>query len=99
MLGSRKFASTQSDVVAVLPQAQCLAKTQKTGNSAVIPGRTVLSHCLIVGKVAQALIGRMPEWLRDALFPKGSELILTGLVIIFTWVGLNMRKASCYAWR
>jgi CRISPR-associated endonuclease/helicase Cas3 len=57
-----------------LPLEQCLAKTygdkqEKYG------GRQVLNHCQIVGEVARELMARMPDWLRNALFPKGSELI------------------------
>jgi len=40
-----------------------------------MPGRLVLSHCQIVGEVARALMMRMPQWLREALFPDGAELI------------------------
>lgn len=49
---------------------QCLAKTY--GNQ---KGRDVLTHCQIVGEVARELINRMPDWLREALFPEGSILI------------------------
>ncbi|MFH1395620.1 MAG: CRISPR-associated helicase Cas3' [Candidatus Omnitrophota bacterium] len=38
-------------------------------------GVSVETHCKIVGHVALRLMKRMPEWLRDSLFPKGSELI------------------------
>lgn len=54
---------------------QCLAKSYKTAENIVKPGRTVLDHCQIVGEVARALIMRMPHWLRDDLFPEGAELI------------------------
>ena len=49
----------------------CLAKTYGETR----PGRCVLNHCQIVGLVAKELIARMPEWLRNDLFPDGSELI------------------------
>jgi CRISPR-associated endonuclease/helicase Cas3 len=53
----------------------CLAKSQMTETGFVLPGRLVLSHCLVVGEVARALIKRMPVWLRESMFPEGSELI------------------------
>jgi len=53
----------------------CLAKTYKTGSGEKRAGRRVLNHCQIVGEVARLLIARMPPWLRDDLFPAGSELI------------------------
>jgi len=58
-----------------LSLSQCLAKSCKTAQNTVLPGRLVFSHCQIVGLVARALMLRMPLWLRDALFPDGSELI------------------------
>ena len=58
-----------------LPLERCLAKSRKTQEGAVLPGRLVLSHCQIVGEVARAMMGRMPDWLRAALFPDGAELI------------------------
>lgn len=54
---------------------QCLAKSHSMPDGTTQPGRQVLSHCLIVGMVASALIDRMPAWLRNKLFPDGSELI------------------------
>lgn len=53
----------------------CLAKTYKTSSGEKRAGRRVLIHCQIVGEVAKELVARMPMWLVDALFPKGSELI------------------------
>jgi len=49
----------------------CLAKTYAQKQ----PGRKILNHCHIVGEVAKALLGRMPNWLSAELFPPGSELI------------------------
>lgn len=49
----------------------CLAKTYSDKQA----GRNVLNHCQIVGEVARELISRMPEWLRNDLFPAGSELV------------------------
>ncbi len=54
---------------------ECLAKTFKNKNGDKQQGRKVTEHCQIVGKVAKELIARMPQWLCDDLFPKGSELI------------------------
>lgn len=54
---------------------ECLAKTYKAVSGEKLAGRQVLSHCQIVGEVALKLIARMPEWLRNDLFPEGSELI------------------------
>lgn len=58
-----------------LSLSQCLAKSRKTVENTVLPGRLVASHCQIVGEVARAMMLRIPDWLRDALFPEGSELI------------------------
>ncbi|WP_218141503.1 CRISPR-associated helicase Cas3' [Nitrosovibrio tenuis] len=52
-----------------------MAKSRKTDEGTVLPGRLVLSHCQIVGEVARAMMGRMPDWLRAELFPDGAELI------------------------
>jgi len=61
--------------VTALALNQCLAKSRKTTENTMLPGRLVLSHCHIVGLVARAMIKRMPDWLRGALFPEGAELI------------------------
>lgn len=58
-----------------LSLSQCLAKSCKTSQNTVLAGRLVFSHCQIVGEVARAMLLRMPDWLREALFPEGSELI------------------------
>lgn len=58
-----------------LPLDQCLAKSWRTVENEVHPGRLVFSHCQIVGKVAKEIMQRMPVWLRAELFPCGSELI------------------------
>lgn len=53
---------------------QCLAKTYgEKGNKQ--KECDVLTHCQIVGEVARELINRMPDWLREALFPEGSILV------------------------
>lgn len=54
---------------------ECLAKTYSDGERPHIPGREVLSHCLIVGHVARALLARMPDGIRGALYPEHSEFI------------------------
>ncbi len=58
-----------------IPLDQCLAKSFKKPDGTVLPGRSVLNHCQIVGEVARAMISRMPDWFRAELFPDGSELI------------------------
>lgn len=58
-----------------LALSQCLAKSHKSKEGTLLPGRLVLNHCQIVGQVARAMTQRMPLWLRDALFPEGVELI------------------------
>lgn len=58
----------------MIPLNECLAKTIRlsSGNR---PGVSVETHCRIVGFVARELLSRLPAWLRESLFPKGSELI------------------------
>ena len=68
-------SSPESFASPPLPLDQCLAKSRKTDEGTILPGRLVLSHCQIVGEVARAIMRRMPDWLRAALFPDGSELI------------------------
>lgn len=75
MRAPSSITSKPQDNVQVINLEQCLAKSYKTEDGSVIPGRMVFSHCLIVGQVARALIQRMPAWLRSDLFPQGSELI------------------------
>ena len=59
----------------MLPLDACLAKTVKLADGNAIKGITVFTHCQIVGYVARELIRRQPRWLRDSLFPTGSELV------------------------
>jgi len=75
MLGRHVQKSPKSLDSSLLTLNQCLAKSRKTHNGLILPGRLVFSHCQIVGEVARALIRRMPEWLRAELFPAGAELI------------------------
>lgn len=69
-----KNNNLQKPDIQVIPLNECLAKTIRlsSGNR---PGVSVETHCRIVGFVAQELISRLPAWLREGLFPKGSELI------------------------
>ena len=53
----------------------CLAKTYKNSSGEKRAGRHILNHTHIVGVMARKLIDRMPQWLREDLFPLGSELI------------------------
>ncbi len=65
------FSKTQR----VLPLDECIAKTVKLADGTVTKGISVSTHCQIVGHVARELIRRQPQWLQDALYPKGSELV------------------------
>lgn len=73
MLRPKNNNLRKSDV-RVIPYKDCLAKTIRlsSGNR---PGVSVETHCRIVGFVAQELLSRLPVWLRESLFPRGSELI------------------------
>lgn len=53
----------------------CIAKTVMDVHGNVLPGRTVLNHCQIVGTVASALIRRFPDDLASQLFPTGAALV------------------------
>ena len=64
----------QKSDVRVIPYKDCLAKTIRL-EAGSKPGVSVKTHCLIVGYVAKELLSRLPVWLRESLFPKGSELI------------------------
>lgn len=75
MRGPHKQKASKMSSTSLLPLSQCLAKSFKTAANTVLSGRLVSSHCQIVGEVARAMMLRMPDWLRDALFPEGSELI------------------------
>lgn len=70
-----KHRAKNSSCSNALQLNDCLAKTYKTSSGESRAGRRVLNHCQIVGEVARELIARMPEWLRNDLFPAGSELI------------------------
>lgn len=75
VLSSKKTLQSKAREVVTISLANCLAKTYTTNSGERIAGRNVFEHCQIVGEVALALLDRMPSWLREALFPKGLELI------------------------
>jgi len=75
MLLRRPSGNETSPQHHLLSLEECLAKTVKTPEGDLLPGRTVTDHCLIVGKIARALMKRLPPWLLETLFPKGAELI------------------------
>jgi CRISPR-associated endonuclease/helicase Cas3 len=64
-----------SNIEQPLSIANCLAKTWRTPEG-IKAGRSVLDHCLIVGNVAETMLRRIPQWLRDSLFPEGTPLIV-----------------------
>lgn len=72
---SPKEAPNALSIPPALELRQCLAKTIRDSSGKPIPGIDVLTHSLIVGAVAKELLARQPLWLREALFPAGSELI------------------------
>lgn len=59
---------------AAISYENCPAKTRRLNDGRVVQGRSVLSHCQIVGEIARALIARYPEPMRSRLFPAGSEM-------------------------
>lgn len=67
--------SQRQEISEAMRLRDCLAKTYRTVEGRSWAGRTVLNHCEIVGNVARELIARMPAWLQNSLFPKGSELV------------------------
>lgn len=73
MLGRHK--KDPIEISPPLPLNQCLAKSYRNSNDFNLPGQKILDHSRIVGAVAKALVSRMPEWLRENLFPPGSELV------------------------
>lgn len=75
MLGKNRTRKRGSQNHPSLALDQCLAKSYKTKDGLNLPGRSVTEHCQIVGEVARELLKRFPGWLRDAEFPKGSELV------------------------
>jgi CRISPR-associated endonuclease/helicase Cas3 len=76
MRAPKRTDSDQDNLVSVVPLTACLAKTWRQASGAVLRGRDVYTHCLIVGNVAQALIEKMPIWMREAYFPEGVALVV-----------------------
>ncbi|MCG8038455.1 MAG: CRISPR-associated helicase/endonuclease Cas3, partial [Candidatus Thiodiazotropha taylori] len=60
--------------IVVVDYKCCPAKTFSQENGNTVPGRTVFSHCQIVGSVAKEIIKRMFGNLGSLLFPIGSEI-------------------------
>lgn len=77
LMPPENHSKTMKGLREAIPLAECLAKTYATSQG-VFPGRTVFNHCQIVGEVARELLSRMPQWLRDHLYPEGSELAAAG---------------------
>ena len=57
--------------IAAISFENCPAKTRMLSDGRVVQGRSVLSHCQIVGEIARALIALYPEPMRSRLFPAG----------------------------
>jgi CRISPR-associated endonuclease/helicase Cas3 len=70
-----KFTPPTNLKTAIIPLDECLAKTIKKDDGTKIKGVSVFTHCKIVGLIAKELINRQPQWIKDLLFPKGSELV------------------------
>lgn len=64
--------------IAAISFENCPAKTRMLSDGRVVQGRSVLSHCQIVGEIARALIALYPEPMRSRLFPAGSEMAAAG---------------------
>ncbi len=60
---SANLGSGIGDKAPVVPYQDCFAKTDVSGN----PGMSVLTHCLIVGHVAKALLQYLPPVIRSRL--------------------------------
>lgn len=73
-----KTPAKTDDTASAICFEKCPAKTRMLRDGTVIQGRSVLSHCQIVGEVAHYLISRFPESIRDHLFPQGSEMAAGG---------------------
>ena len=73
MLGKRQ--RTSAGPSATLPLDRCLAKTRTDELGQILPGRTVFSHCHVVGATARELIRRLPDWMKTDIFPEGSDLV------------------------
>ncbi len=53
----------------------CPAKTYLRADGRIVVGRSVFNHCQIVGRVANELICRLPQWLQIQLYPEGTMLV------------------------
>lgn len=71
----RKRTQAADSLRPALSLDRCLAKTRFDSNGQTLPGRTVFSHCQIVGVTARELLKRLPVWMQDTLFPQGSDLL------------------------
>lgn len=71
----RRITKSTSSLLPTLPLDRCLAKTRKDEHGHILPGRTVLSHCNIVGATAGELLRRLPDWIQKELFPEGADLV------------------------
>nr|WP_188025884.1 CRISPR-associated helicase Cas3' [Tolumonas osonensis] len=77
----RRFTNkaSQTDITAsVIRFENCPAKTWRRDDGTLVQGRSVLSHCQIVGEIARCLMSRFPESMRIHLFPQGSEMAAGG---------------------
>lgn len=52
-----------------------ISKTLIIENNQIVPGIDVISHCLIAGYVAGAILDCFPQQLRKCIFPSSSEFI------------------------
>lgn len=59
----------------VIPYRSCPAKTFTKPDGRVTTGRSVLTHCQIVGEIARELIKRQPPRLAAMLFPPGAPIV------------------------
>lgn len=66
---------SESGSCTTVPFEQCPAKTHQRDDGAIVPGRSVIEHCRIVGEVARELIKRQPGKIAESLFPLGSALV------------------------
>ncbi|MBV5329030.1 MAG: CRISPR-associated helicase Cas3' [Chlorobium sp.] len=71
----KKRTTATVDSASPLELNRCLAKTRTDTLGQVLPGRTVFSHCHIVGATARELLNRLPHWMKIAFFPEGSDLV------------------------
>lgn len=70
----RRRVPEHPEKITAIPFRICPAKTFLRPDGLIVPGRTVLNHCQIVGEVARELVSRFPDYLQEAIFPLGSAL-------------------------